>query len=164
MANHEALLERLVHHEVEFVLIGGYAAMIYGVSLMTRDVDVCTHFDDQNLRRIGKAMVDLHPYHRETPQDVPFDAERWIGRGIRNLYLGTDLGPIDFLGEILGVGDYQTALTHSVPVTMPYGDYHLLGIDDLITAKEAVARDRDKAAVVQLRAIRTAARSKPSSS
>ncbi len=163
MADHEALLEQLVRHEVEFVLVGGYAAMIYGVSLVTRDVDVCTHFSDQNLRRIGEAMNGLNPYHRETPKNVPLAVERWVGRGIRNLYLGTDLGPIDFLDEILGLGGYSAVLTHSIPVKMSYGVYRLLSIDDLITAKEALARDRDKAAAMQLRAIRTAARTQSDS-
>jgi len=40
MAELERILERLVRHEVECVLVGGYAAMVHGVSLVTRDIDV----------------------------------------------------------------------------------------------------------------------------
>ena len=42
MPNLEGLLERLLRHEVEFVVIGGYAAMAHGSTYVTFDVDVCT--------------------------------------------------------------------------------------------------------------------------
>ena len=79
-------------------------------------------------------------------------------KGLRNLYLATDLGEIDFLGEVLGVGSYQEVREHSVPVKMPAGEYRLISIDKLIVAKEALDREKDRAAVRLLRGIRDSAR------
>lgn len=157
MAPQEKLLERLVRHEVEFVLVGGYAAMIYGVSIMTRDVDVCATFTRENLERVYAAVADTHPYHRQTPQPLPFVVPEDFARNLRNLYLGTDIGQLDLLGEVLGVGAYTDIYPRSVPVKMPYGEYRLLAFDELITAKKAMAREKDLAVVRQLGSIRESA-------
>ena len=157
MSHLEQLLGRLIRHDVEFVLVGGYAAMLYGVSLVTRDVDVCAPFTLENLQKIYKALAELHPYHRETPQQIPFVMPDDFRRKLRNLYLATDDGPVDFLGEVLGVGDFEKVLASSVITNTPAGQFRILNIDTLIIAKEAAGRDRDKIAVLQLRGIRNSA-------
>ena len=37
----QALLSRLQDQKVEFVIIGGFCGVMHGVSLVTRDLDVC---------------------------------------------------------------------------------------------------------------------------
>ena len=156
----EQLIQRLVSGKVEFVLVGGYAAMLYGVSLLTRDVDVCPPFTFKNLEKIHGALADLHPYHRDTPQQTPFVMPDDFKHKLRNLYLATDNGPIDFLGEVLGVGDYEKVFASSVVANTPSGSFRILNIDTLIIAKDAAGRDRDKAAALQLRSIRESYRKK----
>jgi len=160
MSHLEQLLGRLIRNEVEFVLVCGYAVMLYGVSLMTRDIEVCASFTLENLQKIYSALADLHPYHRETPQQIPFIIPEDFRRKLRNLYLATDDGPIDFLGEVLGVGDFEKVLASSVVTNTSAGQFRILNIDTLIIAKEAAGRDRDKIAVLQLRSIRDSVRSK----
>jgi len=41
MLDLRGIVERLVRGGVDFVIIGGYAAVAHGSSLMTQDVDVC---------------------------------------------------------------------------------------------------------------------------
>jgi len=36
------LLKRLCEANVEFVIVGGFAATLHGSTLLTRDLDVCT--------------------------------------------------------------------------------------------------------------------------
>jgi hypothetical protein len=160
MSQLEELLKRLVRHEVEFVLVGGYAAMLYSVSLVTRDVDVCVPFTRANLEKIHASVADLHPYPRDTMDQRPFEIPPGFERGLRNLYLATDDGPIDLLGEILGVGSYEKVFASSIEVTTSPGTFRMLNIDTLIVAKETLGRERDKAAALQLRGIREAARPK----
>src|SRR5678815_5628441 len=153
MADLERLLERLVQHEVEFVLIGGYAAMIHGVSLLTRDIDVCAQFSRANLERIHAAVADLHPYLFLTPQSLPFEIREGFERGLKNLYIGTDLGRVDFVGEVAGVGSYQSLLDSSIAVQLPFGAIRVISRSALIAAKSAMDRPRDRIAVIELRAI-----------
>ena len=67
MQNLGELVRRLIAGNVEFVLVGGFAAVAHGVTLVTRDVDVCCRFSEANLMRIQSALVDLHPVHRWHP-------------------------------------------------------------------------------------------------
>ena len=84
MPNLEGLLERLVRHQLEFVAIGGYAAMAHGSTYVTFDVNVCTPLAGTNLERIHAAFTDLHPDHRMTPQEIPFTLPADMQGGFKN--------------------------------------------------------------------------------
>lgn len=62
MDNLNDILHRLHAHEVEFVLVGGLAAVVHGVTLVARDVEICCRFSEENLMRIQRAVVDLHDH------------------------------------------------------------------------------------------------------
>jgi hypothetical protein len=152
--NDHALLMRLNEHNVEFVIIGGVCGVLHGVPLVTFDLDVCCPFSLENLRRIQAAVADLHPYHRLTTKRLPFELSERLVAGLKNLYLQTDLGKLDCLSEITGIGDYQSVSQCSVPYKSASGDFQMLSLDALIVAKEAIGRERDLAAVRLLRAIK----------
>jgi hypothetical protein len=143
MAELQRLLERVVRAEVDGVLIGGYAAMIHGVSLVTQDIDFCTPFSRLNLERIHAAVADLHPYHFLTPQALPFEIPPGFEEGLRNLCIGTDLGRLDCVGEVAGIGDFTAARAESIPLRLPFGTVWMSALD----------RPRDKVAVLELRGI-----------
>jgi hypothetical protein len=83
MQNLSELTRRLVEAQVEFVLVGGFAAVAHGVTLVTRDVDICCRFSEANLLRIQATLADLHPAHRSR-RDLPLaltPEKRAVGRG-----------------------------------------------------------------------------------
>jgi len=147
------LVRRLITSEVEFVLVGGFAAVAHGVTLVTRDVDICCRFTEANLMRVQRAFADLHPVHRSRA-DMPLQLTTEQCASLRNLHLKTDLGVVDCLGEVLGVGDFEAALRESVEVELPYGKCRILDIDALIRAKEAMNRDHDIITVKYLKEIK----------
>lgn len=73
---------------------------------------------------------------------------------VHNLYLRTDLGPLDILGSIRGVGDFERIRQHAVEVELFGRSCRVISLDDLIRAKEAVGRDKDLLTVKELLAIR----------
>jgi predicted nucleotidyltransferase len=150
----ETLLRRLHTQGVEFVIIGGICNVLHGVTLVTQDVDVCCRFSPENLQRLEAAVRELHPVHRQTPQRLPFVLNERLLRELRNVYLRTDLGVIDCLSEVAGIGGYDTVLEASVPVTLSFGQCRMLSLDALIRSKETLGREQDLAALRQLRAIR----------
>jgi hypothetical protein len=83
-------------------------------------------------------------------------AENWAR--FKNLYLKTDLGIVDCLGEVLGVGGYDEALSHSIVLNLPIGPCRVLDIDTLIKAKEAMGRPHDLVTVQHLKAVRALAK------
>lgn len=153
MQNLSELTRRLVEAQVEFVLIGGFAAVAHGATLVTRDVDICCRFSEANLKLIERALAELHPVHRSRP-DLPLSLTPEQCARLKNLYLTTDLGAVDCLGEVLGLGDYDAVLRQSVQVELPFGRCWILDIDGLIRAKEAMDRDHDRITVRQLREIK----------
>ena len=102
MADFESLLKRLIQHHVDFVIVGGYAAVAHGISYLTQDIDVCCSFEPANLLRLQQALADLHPVHRMTPQRIPLELTLESCQNLKNLYLDTDLGQLDCLGSISG--------------------------------------------------------------
>jgi hypothetical protein len=146
-------MRRLISSEVDFVLVGGFAAVAHGVTLLTRDVDICCRFNEPNLMRIQKAFADLHPVHRSRP-DLPLDLTPAQCSTLKNIYLKTDLGIVDCLGEVLGVGNFDEVKQHSIEVELPYGKCRILDIDALIQAKEAMNRDHDRITVKHLQEIK----------
>lgn len=152
MQNLSELTRRLIEAEVEFVLVGGFAAVAHGVTLVTRDVDICCRFSEENLMRIQKAFADLHSVHRSRP-DLPLALTSEQCATLKNLYLKTDLGVVDCLSEILGIGDFEAVLRCSVGVELPVGKCRILDRETLIRAKEAMNRDHDRITIKQLREI-----------
>ena len=59
MQNLSELVRRLIAAEVEFVLVGGFAAVAHGVTLVTRDVDICCRFTMIQLKEIRKRRARI---------------------------------------------------------------------------------------------------------
>ncbi len=153
MQNLAELTRRLIEARVEFVLVGGFAAIAHGVLRATRDVDICCRFSEDNLMRIQRAVADLHPVHRPRT-DLPLALTPAQCASLKNLYLQTDLGILDCLGEIKAVGGYDEVAKHAVELELPIGKCHVIDLDTLIVAKEAMDRDHDRITVKDLKDIK----------
>ena len=160
--NNEALLRRLRQSGVQFVVIGGICSIYYGVPIATFDLDICCRFDEQNLRRIQAAMGDLHPTHRLAANKLPLELTSELCLRLKNLYLQTDLGILDCLSEVAGVGGYEEVLRQSVTGELPYGKFQFLTMEALVAAKQATGRARDLETLKHLRAIQERLKSKTS--
>ena len=154
MLDLEHLIARLAAARVEFVVIGGIAAVAHGCTLQTVDLDICCDVSPENLVRIQDAVADLHPVHRLHPRQPPLDLTRESARGWRNLYLKTDLGQLDCLGNVAGVGAYDAAREESIEIEVRGRRCRVLSLDALIRAKEAMGSPRDRETVLLLKAIR----------
>ena len=154
MSDLRLLLERLTQHRLEFVLVGAYAAIAHGASVVTRDIDVCSPFTPENLFRLRDTLADLHPVHRLTPQRLPLELNEENVTWLKNLYLETDLGSVDVLSEIIAVGGYDTVRARSIVVKFPFGDVRVMDLDSLIATKSHLNRLQDKLAIPQLLAIK----------
>jgi predicted nucleotidyltransferase len=150
----QKLLLRLADASVEFVLVGGYAAMLHGSSMLTRDLDVCIALTPATIERLRMVLGDTHPWHRMTAPRISFLDEPRDGVALSNLYLSTDLGTLDLLGSITGVGDYARVARDAVDVELFGRRLRAISLDDLIRAKEALGRDKDLITAKELRAIR----------
>jgi predicted nucleotidyltransferase len=153
MTKFRAVLETLVGGGVEFIVIGGAAALAHGTARLTLDIDVVYARDPPNIQRLAAALEPHHPYLRGAPLGLPFrfDAAT-ISRGL-NFTLTTDLGDVDLLGEIVGGGAFKDLLPASVELA-PYGvRCRCLSLPALIRAKRAAGRPKDIEAIAELEAL-----------
>jgi predicted nucleotidyltransferase len=147
------LLLRLCDADLDFVIVGGFAATLHGSSLLTRDLDVCAVLTAENVGRLRDAFRELHPTHRHTPQRLSFLDTPEPGTPLGNLYLQTDLGPIDFLGSITGVGDFQQVRANAIEVELFAHRVRVIAMADLIRSKRALGREKDRLALKELLAV-----------
>jgi len=148
------LLERLVKADVDFVIIGGFAGVIHGCTYLTQDVDICCDFSPANLLALQKAVSNLHPVHRMTPKRKRLELTEESCKQFKNLYLDTDIGQLDCVGFIDGLGDYQRVKRASKLVKVRGAKLRVLNLNALIKAKRAMNRPCDRQALLQLEAIK----------
>jgi len=142
----------LSEKEVEFVVVGGLAAVAHGASRMTRDVDICCPMTEANFERLVEALRDLHAHFRDHRERALPEARELAG--YQNLYLETDWGELDVLGKIAGVGDHQSVKARSIEVSLWGQPVRVLALDALIEGKRALGREKDRDAVLELELIR----------
>ena len=144
----------LAKQEVDFVIVGGVAAIMYGSEQVTEDIDICCDFSAANLMRLQSAIADLNPVHRMTPNRRRLELTPESAQRYNNLYLDTDAGQIDCISEVKGVGTYECVRRKSCVVHIQGCAFRVLDLDALIASKKAMARPRDQEAVRRLEAIR----------
>lgn len=154
MTDYATLLRALAEQQVEFIVVGGAAATTHGAARLTLDLDVEYRRTPENLGRVVRCMDGLDPYLRGAPPGLPF---RWdletLQHGL-NFTLDTRAGAINFLGEIVGGGTYES-LRPDAEVVHVFGVECLcLGLDRLIQVKRAAGRPKDLEAIAELEAIR----------
>lgn len=72
----QRILIVLARHQVQVVVIGGYAAVIAGIDIVTRDIDITPATEPANLERLANALGELHAAIRvpnEPPIPLPPD-------------------------------------------------------------------------------------------
>ena len=149
------LIERLTKGGVKFVLVGGFAGVVHGCTYVTQDIGICCDFSAANLLALQKALKGLHPVHRMTPRRLKLKLTADSCARFKNLYLDTDIGQMDCLGSIQGLGNYEDVERSSEIRDLGGGlRIHVLTIGALIKARMASNRPRDKEAALQLEAIK----------
>lgn len=141
--NFELAVQRLCDTGVEFVVIGGWAAIFHGSAHVTNDLDICYSRDRANLSKLAEALVPYHPRPRGFPDNLPFV---WDAATLANgtvFTLTTDLGIIDLMAEVSGIGTYADALAASVEVDAFGRRLRALDLRALIQAKKAAGRQKD---------------------
>ena len=148
------LLQHLTRAKIDFVIVGGFAGVVHGCTYVTQDIDICCVFAPTTLLALQEALTELHPVHRMTPGRRPLVLTTENATQFNNLYLDTDLGRIDCLSEIAGLGDYGQVKQDSELIDVEGMRLRVLTLDALIKTKQAMNRPRDREILLQLQAIK----------
>ncbi|MEP6821770.1 MAG: hypothetical protein ABI946_05405 [Chthoniobacterales bacterium] len=155
-AHFDKLLPVLVRGGIEFILIGGVAAVVHGSARVTYDVDICYSRASENIAGLVHALEPHAPYLRGAPPGLPFHwDERTVVHGL-NFTLTTELGDLDLMGEVIGGGGYADLLPHSIAIEAFGVEFRCIDLPTLIRLKRAAGRPRDFEALAELEVLRAA--------
>jgi hypothetical protein len=149
----ERILEVLVEHGVDYVMIGGLAAAIHGSDLVTGDIDITPSTDDGNLTRLSRALDELDARIRsvDAPDGLPFahDAASLARATVWNLV--TNAGDLDLAMMPSGTRGYDDLRRAAIAIDILGVPTRVAALADVIRSKEAAGRDKDRAALPMLR-------------
>jgi hypothetical protein len=142
----ERLLRTLDAHSVDFVVVGGLAAIAHGARRMTLDLDVVPRPDAANYARLAAAVRELG-VAAETVVDGTFQQldprdDVDLARS-RNLSLRTAAGQLDVLNDARAAPAYDELAARSVQLAVAGIPVRVAGLDDLVAMKLALGRPKD---------------------
>ncbi len=148
------LLRLLLEASVEFVIIGGVAAIAHGASTFTLDCDITASFSESNLARLLSTLMPYNPRYALAVPKRPVTESAAELASYRNLYLLTDLGRLDILSEVPPVGSYAEVAARALTLEVYGRPCRVISLDDLIAVKSHVGREKDRGALEELKALR----------
>ena len=152
-ADLDALIVALTEAGVEFVVVGGAAAVLHGAPVTTVDLDVVHRRTPENVERLLAVLAALEgTYRAPTSPGLRPTAELLLGRG-QNL-LSTKLGPLDLLCVLHDQRGYEELLPRTEVMTDERATIRVLDLDSLIELKAEMNRAKDRLALPILLALR----------
>jgi hypothetical protein len=132
-------LEVFCRHQVEFIVVGGVAAVLNGAPISTFDVDLVHARTPENLARVMGALEELDAQYRDqTGRRLAPAAGLLAGDG--HHLLRTKFGPVDLL-DVIGHGHaYESLFAESSARSLGAFSVRVLNLDALIRIKEETAR------------------------
>lgn len=149
-ADLDALVQALLGANVEFIVVGGAAAVLHGAPITTQDLDIVHRRTPDNVRRLLDVLGTLDATFRG--RDIRPSAELLSGTG--QLNLSTALGPLDPLCALHDGRGYDELLPHSQVLTDGSSEIRVLDLETLISVKAGTGRARDKLVLPILIALR----------
>lgn len=146
-----AALRALCEGGVEFILVGGVAAVLNGAPVNTFDLDIVPARNERNIANLLRVLESLDAVYRMQPsRQVRPNASHLISRGHHNLT--TTCGPLDVLGTIgRGMG-YEDLLPHAKEMALGRDvRVKVLDLETIVAIKEELAGEKDLAVLPVLR-------------
>ena len=150
----ECLFRTLDAHGVNYVLVGGLAAVLHGSSAMTNDADIVPARDGPNLERLAAALRNLDARVRvHDGPAVPFEPHPALLQSMAMLNMSTRCGDLDLTFQPSGIDDYDELLEQSETFDISGYRVRVASLADIIRSKEAADRPKDRATLPILRAL-----------
>jgi hypothetical protein len=165
----ERILGALARHGVDYVLVGGLAALAHGSTIATADADVLPSTAPENLERLLDALEELEAMILVGERRLAMEAGQvWEATelntkgadaivGAEAWHFTTSAGPLDVVVSVTGVGAFDVVAARSEQRGVFDVRIQVAAIEDLIASKEATGRPKDEAILRELREIREGA-------
>lgn len=130
-------IESLNRFDVEYILIGGYAVILYGYHRTTGDLDIWVNATENNFIKLIKAFA-----YFGFPTNA-IDLNKFLKKENYNVFtFGRPPMAIDIVTSIQGV-EFDAAYNNVKFVNIQGIEVKLLSMSDLITTKRTTGRYKD---------------------
>jgi hypothetical protein len=154
MTEYAIILQTLAAAGVQFLIIGGIAAILQGLARATFDVEVVYSREAENIQSLVKALSPFQPYLRAAPPGLPFVFDEKTVRQGLNFTLETTLGALDLMGEAAGGGNYGRIYPGTVEMEACGVQCRCVTLERLIQLKRAAGRPKDLETIAEPQALR----------
>ncbi len=144
------ILKVLCRHEVDFIVVGGVAAILEGAPVSTFDLDIVHLRDDENHDRLLSALEELNSRYRDP-------AGRYIVPDLNKIQtfrlhrLITDNGPLDLLTDIDPDLGFESLIEQTVLYEIAEVQVRVLRLEAVIESKVQSDRAKDRAVLPVLK-------------
>jgi len=151
-ADQESLIDALVAGDVDFIVVGGTAAVLHGAPISTRDLDIVHARNPDNVQRLLTVLDGLDARIRDRAgRDLAPSKNALVGTG--QSLLMTRLGPLDCLGALHDGRDFEALIGHTIQLSDASLTIRVLDLHTLIAVKTEAGRPRDLLVVPLLTAL-----------
>lgn len=142
-ADLSALLEGLCEAGIEFIVVGGLAAVIQGAPVTTFDLDIVHRQTETNVQKLLGFLTSIHSYLRR-PDDRIIEpmAEDLKTKG--HLLLNTRYGPLDVLGSIEKGQGFEELIAKSTEIDFHGYKVGVLNLETILELKRGSKDPRDQ--------------------
>ena len=150
--NFRELLEVLVAHDIEFLVVGATAAVLGGAPLTTFDLDVVFEPSPENRDRLLEALTEIDAvYVDPLRRNIRPTAERLESH--RLSLFETRLGRLDVMTSIAPGWSWEDLVPRSHSIEIAGLSLRVLALEAVIESKQAAGREKDHAALPLLREV-----------
>ena len=143
-------LRILTRHEVDFIVVGGIAAILQGFPLTTEDVDVVYLASEENCRRLAAALDEMDAsYADPAGRRVLPDAARLAAARVH--LTNTSCGRVDLMRTIGDDLAYRELIGRTRELDVAELRVRVLELEAIIETKEHADRPKDRAQLPFLR-------------
>jgi len=153
MPEAENLFTALCKAEVAFVVVGSMAGGAYGSEYAIAKLEICYQREPLNFERLSAALRPFRPRLRGAPADFSFVLDAATIEAGLNFALATELGDLDLIGEVAGLGDHEAVMAHSEELELYGYTIRILTLEGLIISKQAAGRPKDLLLLAELKAL-----------
>jgi hypothetical protein len=144
------LLRALDRRSIDYVIVGGVAAVLEGAPMTTLDLDIVFRIDQENIGRLGGVLAELDARYRDPAGRLIVPTTDRLRTNRVNL-LETRLGLLDVLHAVGAGWRYEDLVARSHVREVEELRVRVLDLASVIASKEIAGREKDKAMLPLLR-------------
>jgi hypothetical protein len=142
-ADLSAVLEGLIKADVNFILVGGLAAVVQGAPVTTMDVDIVHQRTSENIGKLLSYLKSIDSFHRR-PDDKKNEPTEQDLSGEGHAFFSTRFGPLDVLAVIEDGKTYDNLIEHTIDVKFRGNAIKVLDLKMIIELKRTSKDPKDK--------------------